>query len=110
MSHHGSILSDYFNENKDELKKFQPSQEADLSELIYSQEKKPKAITFGATGEFPDGKLNELDEGGIRFGITVVDGKLIMNFGAKPITWIGFTKAEAIDLIKYLNNRISELR
>lgn len=101
MSHHGDALDSefwqqYFNQSD---KKYD-----DDSHLKKTKEK------FGATGEFPAGKLNEQDEGGILFGITVHEGKLIMNFGEKPISWIGFTKEEVIDLIKYLNNKVSELK
>jgi hypothetical protein len=49
----------------------------------------------GATGKFPDGKLDPMDEGELRMRLGVVDGRLIIEFG-KPIASIGFTRDEAI--------------
>lgn len=48
----------------------------------------------GATGKFPDGKIDALDEGEIRIRIGVKDKRIIMEFG-KPVASIGFTKDEA---------------
>ncbi len=53
---------------------------------------------FGATGKFPNGKLNENDEGEIRIGIRAdSNGIVTMNFG-KPTAWIGFTKKQAYQI------------
>lgn len=46
---------------------------------------KPK---FGATGQFPDGKMNSEDEGEIKFGITNNGFEVILDFG-RPVTWLG---------------------
>ena len=50
----------------------------------------------GATGDFPRGKLNENDEGGLAVGIADQDGTVIINFG-KPIAWLGLSAQEACD-------------
>ncbi len=49
---------------------------------------------FGATGEFPHGKLNADDEGALRMGVTS-DGMVVrVDFG-KPVAWFGLPPAEA---------------
>ena len=56
-------------------------------------------LGLGATGEFPEGKLTQDDEGEIKIAITNYEGKVIINFGSQ-VTWIGFTPelAEAVAL------------
>lgn len=49
---------------------------------------------LGATGNYPQGKLNEHDEGELRAGIAIQGDKIIINFG-KPIAWLAMTKQEA---------------
>jgi hypothetical protein len=50
---------------------------------------------FGATGKFPQGKLDPNDEGELSFGIGN-DGKLVhVNFG-KPVIWFALTPDDAI--------------
>lgn len=50
---------------------------------------------FGATDNFPEGKLNESDEGETVIGISHHKGKVIMDFGVEPIKWIGFNPTQA---------------
>lgn len=50
---------------------------------------------LGATGQFPEGKITEEDEGEIRISIGHAPGKVIMDFGEKPIKWIGFNPVQA---------------
>jgi hypothetical protein len=57
--------------------------------------------SFGATGEFPQGKLNEDDEGEIRLGVSNFKGKVVMNFG-KSIAWIGFDAEQARKIAEIL--------
>lgn len=63
-----------------------------------------EAVKLGPTGNFPEGKLTQQDEGEFKLAITRVDGKVIMAFGT-PIAWIGMTRNDAIqignDLIKH---------
>ena len=59
---------------------------------------------IGATGEFPNGKINEDDQGQIKIGITTEDRKIIVAFG-KPVEWIGFTRDEAISLCNSIMER-----
>jgi len=51
----------------------------------------------GATGEFPDGKINEHDEGEINIGLRVDGPNVILDFG-KPVVWLGFPPEIARDL------------
>lgn len=53
-----------------------------------------RRLGLGATGQFPDGKLKEDDEGEISIAATVQNGEVVLNFG-KPIAWIGFTPEQA---------------
>jgi hypothetical protein len=59
--------------------------------------------TFGATGKFPHGKVNDDDKGALRLGVAYdpVDGIVRMEFG-KPVAWMGMTPAQAIELGRVL--------
>jgi hypothetical protein len=63
---------------------------------------------LGATGRFPQGKLNEYDEGELRLAMGVTNGKLVMNFG-KPVSWVALTKEEVKGLIEFLEKRLQDL-
>jgi hypothetical protein len=65
-------------------------------------------LGLGATGKFPEGKLNHNDEGEIALGITTKDGKIVMDFG-KPTHWIGFTKEQALMIASSLIERANNL-
>lgn len=65
-------------------------------------------IRLGATGEFPQGKITEEDEGELQIALAVRDNTLIIDFG-KPITWLGLGKAEVIALAHLLAKRAEEL-
>lgn len=120
MSHHGEnpfhgsgetikYLDDYSLQN--EINKHKS--DFSLSNAINKQEGRnpyEPSKNIGATNEFPDGKLNEDDKGGIKFACTIQDGRLIMNFGEKPITWIGFTKADAKNLAEYILEKLDEIK
>jgi hypothetical protein len=62
---------------------------------------------LGATDRFPEGKLAPEDEGEIRFGVTVKDGKVVIAFG-KPVAWIGMTVAQARELGQLILERAAE--
>lgn len=63
---------------------------------------------LGATGKFPEGKIDEHDEGEIKIGVTVKDDKIIIAFG-KKIEWIGFTKKQAEDLANTILQRARQI-
>lgn len=57
---------------------------------------------LGATHDFPEGKMNEHDEGGIRMAIGHTEpnpaspkGNVIIEFGT-PVKWVGMGKREAV--------------
>lgn len=49
---------------------------------------------LGATGDFPEGKLTQHDEGEIRIAVTHKDGKVVLAFGT-AVAWVGFTPKQA---------------
>lgn len=57
---------------------------------------------LGATGQHPQGKLNDGDEGELRFGVASVGEKVILNFG-KPVAWVGFDPAQAREIARLLS-------
>lgn len=63
---------------------------------------------LGATGQFPEGQLNDDDEGEIRIAIGSTEGKVVMDFG-KPVAWIGFTPEQARDASELLLKQIEVL-
>lgn len=91
MAHHAHTPFGDFPNQMDEFKKNMPAEQANRINDLLMQEKKND---FGATKNFPDGKLTESDDGEIKFGITHVEDRVILNF-ATPVNWIGFTKEQA---------------
>lgn len=55
-------------------------------------------------GEFPDGKLNQGDEGAVAMMVGSDAGRVVLQF-PKPIAWIGLTPEEAIGLAELLVQR-----
>ena len=53
--------------------------------------------TTGATGDFPQGRLNKDDQGGLQMAIGTQDGVVVVDFG-KPVAWLGLDRATAIAL------------
>lgn len=52
-------------------------------------------------GEFPDGRLDENDQGAVSVGIGHQQGRVTMQF-PKNLNWIGFTPEQAIDIAEML--------
>lgn len=63
---------------------------------------------LGATGKFPDGKLNNDDQGEIKIGVTVTDERVVIAFG-KPVEWIGLTREQAIQIGQTLIDRARQV-
>ena len=62
-----------------------------------------KKQKLGATGEFPEGKIDPSDKGAIKYRVGA-DQKtqfVIMEFGT-PVTWLGLKKNDAIALANSL--------
>ena len=51
----------------------------------------------GATGDFQQGALNAVDQGGLNIAIGCRDGVVCVEFG-KPVAWLGLDKATAYAL------------
>lgn len=65
---------------------------------------------LGATGKFPEGKLDSTDDGELKIGVTTHNGKVIIDFGPKPVKWIGMKPEQAIALGEGLIRRAKELQ
>ncbi len=79
--------------------------EATLRELYKRQEFEKE---LGATGKFPEGKLNANDKGELKMAIGIEGGKVVLNFG-KPTAWIGLTPDLAITLGKMLIEKANQI-
>lgn len=64
---------------------------------------------LGATGDYPKGNMHATDEGGLRMGIGIVNGRIVFNFGT-PVAWIGFGADEALKIAAALMEKANELR
>lgn len=74
-------------------------------------ERMAKEMGLGATKDFPKGKLNEADEGGLNLAVTHTDGadgRVIVHFGS-PVVWIGFTREEAIAIAEMIKKHAESL-
>lgn len=83
------------------------SQEHDpqMFKKIWSKKEYQRMLKgLGATGQFPEGKLTELDEGEIKFAVTTIDNKVVIEFG-KPVHWMGMSGEQAVDLGRLLIKR-----
>lgn len=64
---------------------------------------------LGATGEFPEGKLNATDEGALRIAIGIESGKLRIDFG-KPVAWVAMPKMNAIMFAEAIMRAATDLK
>lgn len=99
MSNHSSVpLDDESSENMEKFSALIEEKSSILSQLM-NNEAKNKG--FGETNNFPEGKITKADEGEIKFGVTLKDEKVIINFG-KPVVWLGMTRDQAEELGRLL--------
>jgi hypothetical protein len=65
---------------------------------------------LGATGEFPEGKITEDDEGALLIGVgnDVESKTVIVNFG-KAVAWLGLDKASALQIADSIRDHAMEL-
>lgn len=106
MGHHGSGPFDDEHPDREALRKF-----IDGERATANNEKLAKLLDTasfrGAVGDFPMGKLSASDEGAIQFGVTVKDGKVVLDFGT-PVQWIGMSAQQAAELASTLLMRARE--
>jgi hypothetical protein len=69
-----------------------------------------KPDDLGATGEYPDGKLHEDDEGEIKIAIAAdpSNNVVIIDFG-KSVNWLGMGKQEALGLADMIRKNAEKL-
>lgn len=83
----------------------------DLRELFNGlPERTIEQSQFGATGKFPQGRLNDADEGELAMGIAAdkENGKVIIHFGT-PTMWVGFDPQQARELAESLQAKADEI-
>lgn len=100
MSHHGS---------QDELLKRLTGNIPASEDFAKFMQDEIEKLELGPTGQFPDGKLADCDEGEIQIAVTVLQGKVVINFG-KPIAFIGFTTEQADDIADLLRKHAADIR
>lgn len=73
--------------------------------------KEAHRFRLGATGERPGGRLDDTDQGEIKFGVAYspTTQRIILNFG-KPVAWIGATLEQAEDLANHLLGKVREAK
>lgn len=59
---------------------------------------------LGATGQYPHGSLGPHDEGELKVGLVVQQGKVVLNFG-QPISFAALTPRQARQLAELLRRR-----
>ena len=99
MSHHSSDHP---------LVGFQKAPEDERSNLIERLKMEQLTQALGPTGKFPHGKIVPHDEGGLMFGVTVFNGRVVFDFG-KPIRSLAFTKEGAMELAELIRHRAESL-
>ncbi len=67
-------------------------------------------VPLGATGDYPRGKLDEHDEGGLRPAIVAdpANGVLRIEFG-KPVAWLGLPRVEALQFANLIVKNANKL-
>jgi hypothetical protein len=106
MAHHsGDPFSGMMGQDAEVAKIFRKERESATGDFFHYDEAKPG---LGATGEFPQGKLTPEDEGEIRIGVTVFNGKVVVDFG-EPTTWFGMDPKQARSIGELLIRRAAEV-
>lgn len=57
----------------------------------------PSDIVLGPTGQFPEGKISEDDDGEIQIAVGVRDGVVVIEFGTE-VKWIGLPPTQAREI------------
>lgn len=64
---------------------------------------------IGPTGDYPNGKLDFDDDGGIRVDLSTYRGRIILSFSV-PITWLGMNPDQAITIAEKMIEYAKELK
>lgn len=62
-------------------------------------------LGLGSTGNFPDGKISEDDEGELKFAVLTRNNNVMIIFG-KPVEWLDLPTDTAKELVKGLTKQI----
>ncbi len=84
---------------------FEESQE-ELIEIF--KKRHAQEAQLGATGQFPEGKLVDHDEGEIAFGVTNYEGKVVLNFNT-AVHWLGMDAGQARLLARSLMSHATKV-
>lgn len=63
----------------------------------------------GPTGQFPNGKINDYDDGEIAVKVGCQNNIIVIEFGT-PIQWFGMPKKHAQVFIEILKKYLNELK
>jgi anti-sigma factor ChrR (cupin superfamily) len=70
-----------------------------------------KEDEIGPTGEYPNGKLNEQDDGAMHYSVdTDHENQCVIIEFYKPVAWMGLGKEDALMLAKALTSRANKLK
>lgn len=83
-------------------------EDAAIRELFRQSGNAQTAEKLGATGEFPQGKLTEQDEGEIRMAVGAANGKVVIDFG-QPTAWVGMDPLQARELAASLMEKALQI-
>ena len=72
-----------------------------------AEQMKDLSTVVGETGDFPEGKLTDHDEGGLVFALGVVNGRVVLHFG-KSVAWVGMNSTQARELAGLLEHRAEQ--
>ncbi len=100
MSHHGENPFDAYDE----------ATKRKMQDLIRDQNKAVfRQANLGPTGQFPEGKMAEHDEGEISFAVGHPGGKVVIDFGS-PVAWVGMEPQQAVALANTLISHAKKAR
>jgi len=77
-----------------------------MAKVIFIGPNGPQVL--GPTDEYPDGMLNQEDEGELQIAVGPKGGKVAILFG-KPVAWIAMTPSQAFKLSADLFNLASSM-
>lgn len=59
--------------------------------------------------KYPDGKLNDDDEGSLKIALLIEDNRVIIDFG-KKVSWLGFDKHSLRSFIDGLEDKFDKIK
>lgn len=80
-----------------------------MAKVKIDREELKRRLKLGATGTHPLGKLNEDDQGGLRFAIAATDGLVRVEFG-KELSWLAIPPDVAVKFAQALLEKANEAK